>query len=254
MAVDPRMRARRVAVVRGAGRRRLRRLVGLGVVAGLALVALALTWTPVLDIERIAVDGTRRTPADAVTAAAGLRAGDPLVWFDPAAAEAAVAALPWVATVEVRRSWRGSVTVAVTERSAVAALATGDGTWLLADATGRVLATTNHLPTQVTLVDGVTASAEPGATLDEEVQAALAVAGAVPPSLRPEVGSVQGSGADVDVLLRAGGVITLGDAVDAEAKLAAAAAVLGSVPPACVERLDVTIASSPALVRVPGCA
>ncbi len=103
-------------------------------------------------------------------------------------------------------------------------------------------------------MEGVTTSAPPGAQLDDEVLEALAVAAAVPSGIRGEVAAVRGTGADLEVALRSGGVILLGGAEDADAKLASAAAVLATVAPGCVDRLDVSLPAAPALVRVAGCA
>ena len=122
VAVDPRIRARRASVARDAGRRRLRRLLALAAVIGVALLALALTWTPALDIERIDVRGASHTSPDAVTEAAGITPGDPLAWFDADAAEQGIAALPWVDDVVITRSWTGEVGIEVTERTPVAGL------------------------------------------------------------------------------------------------------------------------------------
>lgn len=253
VAVDPRIRARRVTVARDAGRRRLRRLLVAAAVLLVGLLALALTWTPALDVEQVDIEGAERTSAEAVAEAADVAPGDPLVWFDTAAAEAAVEALPWVDEATIQRTWSGSVTVEVTERAAVAALATPDGAWSLADGEGRVLATVDAEPTDVARVEGVTTSAPPGAQLDDEVLEALEVAAAVPSGIRAEVAAVQGSGAALVVVLRAGGEIVLGGVDEVDAKLDAAAAVLANVSPACVDRLDVTLPAAPALVRVPGC-
>jgi cell division protein FtsQ len=253
VAVDPRIRQRRVAVARDAGRRRLRRLLVVAAILLVGLLALGLTWTPALDIEQVDVRGVEQTSVEAVTDAAEVAPGDPLAWFDTGAAEAAVEALPWVDEATVERDWSGAVTVGVTERVAVAALATADGAWSLADGEGRVLATVDTEPTDVARVEGVTISAPPGAQLDDEVLEALAVAAAVPPGIRAEVAAVQGSGAEVVVVLRAGGEIVLGGTDEIDAKLAAAAAVLANVSAACVDRLDVTLPAAPALVRVPGC-
>jgi cell division protein FtsQ len=253
VTVDPRIRARRASVARDAGRRRLRRLLALAAVIGVALLALALTWTPALDIERIDVRGASHTSPDAVTEAAGITPGDPLAWFDADAAEQGIAALPWVDDVVITRSWTGAVGIEVTERTPVAGIvAPGGGAWLLVDGEGRVLATVGAEPTDVAVVDGVTASAEPGDRLDD-APGALAVAAAIPEGLRPDVARVSGTGAEVEAALRAGGVIALGGPDEAEAKLRAAAAVLATVTPGCVDRLDVALPDAPALVRVPGC-
>jgi cell division protein FtsQ len=253
VTVDPRIRARRASVARDAGRRRLRRLLALAAVIGVALLALALSWTPALDIERIDVRGASHTSPAAVTEAAGITPGDPLAWFDADAAEQGIAALPWVDDVVITRSWTGEVGIEVTERTPVAGIvAPGGGAWLLVDGEGRVLATVGAEPTDVAVVDGVTASAEPGDRLDDAL-GALAVATAIPEGLRPDVARVSGTGTEFEAALRAGGVIALGGPDEAEAKLRAAAAVLATVTPGCVDRLDVALPDAPALVRVPGC-
>ena len=253
VAVDPRIRARRVSVARDAGRRRLRVVLLAVAVLAVAGAVLAVTWTPLLDVERIEVRGATRTSSVDVTDAAGIAVGDPLVWFDLAAAERAVASLPWIGDVAVDRSWSGSVTVVVTERVPVASLATADGGWVLADGEGRVLAAVDAEPTQVATVEGVTTSATPGSQLAPDVLDALAVAAAAPPGIRADLAAVRGAGPDVELELRAGGVIQLGGIEDAGAKLAAAAAVLATVTPGCVEQLDVALPAAPALVRVDGC-
>ena len=256
VTVDPRIRARRASVARDAGRRRLRRLLALAAVIAVALLALALTWTPALDIERIDVRGVSHTSPDAVTEAAGITPGDPLAWFDADAAEQGIAALPWVDDVVITRSWTGEVGIEVTERTPVAGIvAPGEDAWLLVDGEGRVLATVGAEPTDVAVMDGVTASAEPGDRLDDVALGALAVAAAIPEGLRPDVARVSGTGTgtEFEAALRAGGVIALGGPDEAEAKLRAAAAVLATVTPGCVDRLDVALPDAPALVRVPGC-
>jgi cell division protein FtsQ len=252
VAVDPRIRARRVEVARDAGRRRLRRLTILGAVVGLAAVLLALTWSPLVDVEQISVAGEGHTSAEAVTDAAGLATGDSLVWFDPADAERAIEALPWVAEATVERSWSGSVAIEVTEREAVAAVVAGDR-WLLADGTGRLLQGVDAEPTDVPLIEGLSVSARPGDTLDPDGVAAVTVAAAVPEVLRADVATVSGTDGEVTIALREGGVVLLGSADDAPAKLAGAAAVLATVADGCVQQLDVRVASSPALISIPGC-
>lgn len=253
VAVDPRIRARRVSVARDAGRRRLRRVVAVGMVGALGLLALALTFTPLFDVEEVSVAGSARTGDDAVLEAAGVAPGDPLAWFDPGSARAALEALPWVASAEVRRSWKGSVAITVVEREAVAALVAPDGGYRLADGTGRVLATAPDLPGEVTLIEGIETAARPGEQLDGDAADVLAVAGGVPAALRPELATLVSGPDGVVGTLRAGGEILVGDPADADAKLAAAAAVLATVPPGCVDRLDVTLPSAPTLVRVAGC-
>ena len=252
VAVDPRIRARRASVARDAGRRRLSRLLWVAGVLVVAGAGMAVTLTPLLDVEEITVVGAGHTSADAITEAAGVSAGDPLAWFDTSDAAHAVALLPWVDEATDERNWSGEVTIEVTEREPAAAMAVDDG-WLLVDGAGRVLARVEDEPTDIPTLDGLGEPAEVGAVLQEADTERLAVAAAVPAGLRSEVAGVTGSGADLAVSLRSGGVIVLDGADDAPAKLSAAAAVLAAVTPDCVDQLDVSVPSAPALHRSPGC-
>lgn len=252
-AVDPRLEQRRREVAREAGRGRRRRLLVVGGFVAAGLGVLVATWTPLLDVESVTVDGAVLTSAAAVREAAGVAPGDPLVWFDPQAAEAAVTELAWVHTATVERRWSGAVTISVVERRPVAALAAADGGWLVADEEGRVLTRADEEPGDVALIDGVRSSAAVGEALDDSVGGALRVAAAIPEVLAPGVARIRLVGAGVELDLREGGVVVLADPQDAAEKLAAAAAVLAAVPDGCVERLDVSLASAPALVRAAGC-
>jgi cell division protein FtsQ len=86
----------------------------------LAVVAWALWMGPLLVVRSVQVDGARTLPADQVREAAGIVDGTPLLRVDVAAAEARVARLPQVASVEVTRGWPSSVVITVAERVPVA--------------------------------------------------------------------------------------------------------------------------------------
>src|SRR4051812_39815589 len=80
--IDPRIRARRIEVQRDAGRRRLRRLVDVGLVLAVAAgFALALR-SPLLDVGAVEVAGAHHTAPAAITQAAGIAAGDQLMDVD----------------------------------------------------------------------------------------------------------------------------------------------------------------------------
>lgn len=138
-AIDPRLRARRSEVQRREGRRRLHRLVVvLGVLsAGGGAAAIALS--PLLDVDRVVVRGATVNGTDPVHSAAGIVRGEPMATLDVQAARIAIEAVPWVDTASVQRSWPGTVVIAVTERRAVAAVRTAEGSWALVDADRRQL-------------------------------------------------------------------------------------------------------------------
>nr|NIR41854.1 FtsQ-type POTRA domain-containing protein [Actinomycetota bacterium]NIS36949.1 FtsQ-type POTRA domain-containing protein [Actinomycetota bacterium]NIT98463.1 FtsQ-type POTRA domain-containing protein [Actinomycetota bacterium]NIU22072.1 FtsQ-type POTRA domain-containing protein [Actinomycetota bacterium]NIU70566.1 FtsQ-type POTRA domain-containing protein [Actinomycetota bacterium] len=120
IGIDPRIRARRIAVRRAEGRRRLRFLLAALAVVGIAVGAWALSRSPLLDLDHVRIEGVGAGRVAAVDAAAGLGRGTPLVDVDLGAVETAVEALPWVRVAEASRDWPGTVRIDVGERVPVA--------------------------------------------------------------------------------------------------------------------------------------
>jgi hypothetical protein len=252
--IDPRMRARRIAVQRGMGRRRLQRLVDVGVVLAVAAGFLLALRTPLLDVDAVSVSGNERTPADAVVEASGIARGDQLIDLDLGAAGQAVADLPWVKEARIHRGVDGSVSVEVTERTPVAVVGEGANA-LLVDAEGRALGPAfgdpSHTASLVT-IDGLGQGLEPGEFLGDQAADALAVAASL------------GSKLDVGLRLavedgRLTGVVDpgisvlFGDAGQLEAKIRALRTVLEQVDLTCAATIDVRSPGSPVLTREEGC-
>lgn len=253
VVIDPRLRARRIAVRRDEGRRRLRRLAVLGGMLGLLLGALGAMRSPLLDVDRIAVDGSTRTPAETVEAAAGIGRGDAMVDVDLAEARAAVEALPWVRTVEVSRRWPGSVNIAVTERVPRAAVAVDAGGFALVDDEARVLATSPTAPEGAVVIDGARAGGPPGSTI-EGIEGGLDVARALTPALAARTGSVSVSGGLARLVLSGGGEVRMGTVEDLRAKVLAAETVLAEADLTDLCAVDVRVPSAPTLTRGRTCA
>ncbi|OWY61607.1 hypothetical protein B7486_62880, partial [cyanobacterium TDX16] len=236
--IDPRFRARRIEVQRDAGRRRLHRLGVLGIVVVLLLVVAGLAFTPLVDVDRIEVEGTFRTDPQDVLEAGGIHRGDPTVLVDSGAAASSVADLPWVADVRVERSFPGTVRYVVVEREPVAAAATADGRAAVLDGEGQVVQVVDGDPAalDLPLLDGVVAPGEQGATVerDDRTEVLLEVARALPGGLVPVVGVVRTGDAGVELGLVPAGTALLGEADDLEGAYVALASVLGAVTPACV--------------------
>lgn len=251
--IDPRLRARRIAVRRDEGRRRLRRLSGLGAVAAVALLVFGLTRSPVLDVDRVRVAGAQHTPAELVQRASGIRRHAPMTDVDLDRARRGVLALPWIRTVSITRSWPGTVDIVVTERTAVAAVAAGDRGFSLVDADGRVLDVSATPPAGYVVLANVPAPGAPGSTLDATVGPALDVARALPPTLREKVSTIVPDNDGVTLRLVAGGVVRLGDATDLGAKLRAADTVLREADTKNLCAVDVRVASAPSLTRGKPC-
>ena len=252
-AIDPRLRARRIAVRRDEGRKRLHRLTGLGVFAVVALLVVGLTRSPLLDVDRVRITGAEHTTSDDVQRAAGIKRHAPMTDLDLDRARRGVLALPWVRTVSITRDWPATVHVVITERVAVAVVTAGTAGFALVDGDGRVLELSAAPPSGFMLLANVPLPGPPGSTLDASASDALAVARAMPASLRPKVSTVVAQADGVVLRLVAGGVVRLGPATDLEPKLHAADTVLSEVDTTNLCAVDVRVASAPSLTRGKSC-
>jgi cell division protein FtsQ len=251
--MDPRIRARRIAVQRGEGRRRLQRLVDVGLLVMVALGFLAALQSPLLDVDRVQVSGNAHTSADAIVAAAGIGRGDQLIDVDLRAAGEAVTQLPWVRTAELHRGIDGAIAVEITERTPVAVVGQGAGA-VLVDAEGRALAPLADEPAAAAslVVIDAPGALEPGEFAGREATDALAVAaklgGVVDLGVRLSVEDGRLTG-----LVDPGIQVVFGDAGQLDAKVRSLRTVLDQVDLACAAMIDLRSPGSPVLTREEGC-
>jgi len=256
VVVDPRMRSRRIAVRRDAGRRRLRLVTLVLALAAAAVGALVLTQSPVLDIDRVRVSGTGHTAPDEVIRASGVRTGEPMVGVDPGDVRRRVGELPWVDEVTVRRVWPSTVELEVTERSVAAMVQVTDDRAAFVDTGGRVLSIEPRAgdaaadPAGPLVLTGVSGRLEEGELLPADARDALTVAERVAERMPGVVASVS---VDLDAALVDGGAIRFGSTEQLDDKVTAAKTVLDAVDTACLETLDVRVPGSPALTRNQRC-
>jgi cell division protein FtsQ len=220
--IDPRIRARRTDVMRTAGRRRLRRLIG---VTSLFLVVLggwALSHSSLVDIDRIEVHGLDRLSLRTAEEATGLALGDDMLWLDVDEASARLEALPWVREATVERRWPGVIRIDVVERTAVAlALAEGEA-WVLVDVDGRVLTQPMDSPPNLPRLSGLHGAGPPGSYLSDDADAPLAVVPVLGPELALKVQGLWRDGrGELHLSLVTGDEVILGDDRDLRAKVAA---------------------------------
>jgi cell division protein FtsQ len=256
VVVDPRMRSRRIAVRRDAGRRRLRLVTLLLALAAAAVGALVLTQSPVLDIDRVRVSGTGHTAPDEVIRASGVRTGEPMVGVDPGDVRRRVGELPWVDDVTVRRVWPSTVELEVTERSVAAMVQVTDDRAAFVDTGGRVLSIEPRAGDAAAdlagplVLTGVSGRLEEGELLPADARDALTVAERVAERMPGVVASVS---VDLDAALVGGGAIRFGSTEQLDDKVTAAKTVLDAVDTACLETLDIRVPGSPALTRNQRC-
>lgn len=249
LGIDPRLRQRWVDTRRREGRRRLRVVFGVAAVGVLGGAAWGATRSPLLDVDRVVVDGADRSGADLVRDASTIRRGQPLVDVDHGAAARRVTALPWVLRAEVRREWPGTVRIQVIERVPVAATRGDGGAWALLDRSARVLALVPAPPAGLAVVDGISQAGPPGTRLAAGAAEALGVVNALPPALAPRVAAVAVGGQGISLRLAPHGEVRLGTPEALEEKLRAALTVLGAVDGRTVATLDVRIPAAPVLTR-----
>ncbi len=233
--MDPRVRARRVAVTREAGRRRLHRLLWVFGAIAIAGAGTGAVLSPLLDVNQIAVVGVEGAHAEEVIAAAGVQPGEALLLADTGAVVDRIEVLPWVADVSVARELPGTLRVEVTPRFPVAWRAIDTGGFAIFDRRGVTISTT--------------ATASPGLpelqATGADVRAAARVAGALSPTLLPQVVSISVDRGYVRLALVSGMEVRFGDAQSLTAKVKATEAMLVALGPTRGNYLDVSSPGTP---------
>jgi cell division protein FtsQ len=198
----------------------LRRAVALVVLLGLVVLVLALLFTPILGVRSVTVTGVTTLTRAQVTDAAQVADGTPMLTLNTGAVAARVATLPRVATVDVARSWPGTVRITLTERNPVGVLTGSDGVHLV-DRTGFDFATVARAPAGLPVIQ--LPSVQPS---DPKTQAVVAVLAALPTQLRDQVTAIgAGTPGSVQLTLADGKTVRWGSADDSARK----AAVLGAL-------------------------
>ncbi len=250
--IDPRIRARRVAVLRAAGRRRLRRALILLAVVGVIAAGWGAVRSPLLDVDHLEIVGADETGAEQVMAASGIEPGLAMVDIDVDNVRSQLMALPWVADVSVRRDWPATVQIALTERQASAVVVAPGGFVLMAE-DGVVLESAAvpvpGLPV-IVIPDG---PLEPG-TVRVDAGPALIAASLMSPDLAAWIERivVSATGA-LTVDLVGSATAELGRPDDPAGALIGLATILGRVELGCIRTIDLTVPDAPVVTRGPGC-
>lgn len=222
--MDPRLADRRRRVAEDRVRSNLGRLVRFLVL--LAAVA-AVVWflqSPFLSVSRVVVTGAHRVDVIGILTEHGVEEGRAMVTLHLDGARQALAADPWIASVEMAREWPSTVRVDLTEREPAASVRLSDG-WALVAADATVLER----------VDGPDPSlpaarfpqvAESEASDDLEVAGAVAYLAALPLNHRSDAQVGPGEGG---LVARVDGFeVRLGGPFEMDSKAAVTAALLDS--------------------------
>lgn len=240
-AIDPRIRERRVAVIRAQGRRRLQWLVGLFVVGVLAALAWLVTHSALLDVERVRVIGTQHATVAEVRLAAGVDRGDAILFVDTGAIEHDVEQVAWVDRARVERSLSGELAIHVTERRPATWARRAPERVALVDTSGRVLTDAPEPPAELPEIAGLSAVPAVG----RQIGPVASVLEKLPPELGLRTTRIVVQEGAVALALREGTEVRLGSPDRVAAKARAALAVLGATPGAPPRYIDVRVPSAP---------
>lgn len=256
---DPRLVRRRDLVAAEHRRRRRRVLAVIAAFVVLAGVAVGITRTPLLAVDRITITGVEGAEADRVRAASGLTLGDPMVDVGPAEVRDRIMRLDGVGSAAVRLRWPRGVDIEVAPLRPLMTV-TGAGGTVVVAAGGRVLGP----------VEGAAgADGLPVLALDDDVRdvggfeagdrVAGVLADVVPvfeqlgdaPEFRSASLSADGS---LRFALPSGGTLLFGPPEDVPSKLLAASTMVrGQVDRDCLATIDVREPSRTTITRTPDC-
>jgi len=247
--IDPRLKARRKAVKKEAGRRRLKLMV-LGIaVAGLLVAAVIATRSPLLEVRTVRVQGVvYADPGTVQSVVAGLQ-GDPLLEVDTAKVRRTLESIPWVKRAEVSKRWPHTVQISVVERRPVASFYSEDNQYRIVDDLGRVLVALPGYPVDYVPIAGAWPATAPGGTVTEPLLSATRLAGALPDTLKARTTEIRTDASGLTLMLNPKGRILLGPTDDLRAKLVSALAVLNQADPAKISTIDVRVPAKPVLTE-----
>jgi cell division septal protein FtsQ len=244
--MDPRLSARRTAVIREQGRRRL-------LIASVALGAAALLvggWflvhTSLFSARSVTVTGNLHESAAQVVSQAGLATHPPLLDVNAGAAAARLEQLPWVRTATVRVSWPDGVHIAVTEETASFTASTADGKWESLSSDGRVLGESATRPPGLLLLTVPQPPGEPGTVLSLKDAPGLRVASSLPTSFVGQVTAVTVEPAGfVQLALTTPIVVDIGSAAELTAKYEDVSSILAGATLHNGDVIDVSVPDAP---------
>ena len=219
-----------------------RLLIGLAVVAAVALLAYGASISPFLAVNTVTVRGAQHIKVAQLQKAAGVAKGDALFWLSTDDAVKGLRAVPYVRQAKVTKEWPDTVHITVTERTP-AAWAEGSTGKVLVDGDGRVLEVVDAPPPGLPQLLGLTAVPAPGGTVVPDGPARAA--GVLPPLAAGGTRSVTGADGSITMQLANGAEVRLGDATQLRAKVAAAVAVLGAMGDQPVHYVDVSVPTNP---------
>jgi cell division protein FtsQ len=220
-SMDPRVRARRIAVRRAKGRKRL---IWVAIAAAILLVlvgAVAVLASSLFDVRTIDVQGAVYTdPQQLSTIVDGLK-GDAILLVDTRQIEHQLEGIAWVESARVSTHFPHTVFVDIRERKPIATFAGSDGKFRVIDRDGRVLDVVDGVPIDYMLVTGANPDVDRGQFAGQPFPSAAQLAIALPGEIRALTESigVDATGGDLTLQLHNDLKVQLGPDSDLSSKL-----------------------------------
>lgn len=221
-SMDPRVRARRIAVKRAEGRRRLVWVAAIGGVVLLVVGALAVFASSLFAVDEVVVQGAVYTEPDKLQAVIDDMTGEPILLVDTLRAERQLEQIPWVERAQVSTDFPHTVLIDIRERVPLASFVGSDGRYRVIDRDGRVLDVMDGQPADYLLITGPAPDTEPGGLAGAPFASAAQLVGALPAEIRAVTTnvSVDASTGDLGLMLQPAIEVNLGGTVGLDGKLA----------------------------------
>ena len=220
-SMDPRVRARRIAVRRAKGRKRL---IWVAIAAAVVLVlvgAVAVLASSLFDVRTVDVQGAVYTDPAQLSAIVDEIKGDAILLVDTRRIERRLEGIAWVESARVSTQFPHRVFIDIRERTPIATFAGSDGKCRVIERDGRVLDVVDGIPIDYMLVVGANPDVERGQFAGRPLASAAQLAIALPAEIRSLTESigVDATTGDLQLQLHDELEVQLGAASDLSSKL-----------------------------------
>ncbi len=186
-SMDPRVRARRIAVKRAQGRKRLLWVAGVAGVVVVVVGVLAVFSSGLFAVDRVDVQGAPYTQArygDRLQVLIDEMMGEPVLLVDTKDIEERLEQFPWIERAFVTTDFPNRVLIDVRERQPLATFVGSDSRYRVIDRDGYVLDTLVGRPAGYMLIEGIGPDLDAGSAAGAQYGAAAQLVGALPAEIR----------------------------------------------------------------------
>jgi cell division protein FtsQ len=220
-SMDPRVRARRIAVRRAKGRKRL---IWVAIAAAILVVlvgAIAVLASSLFDVRTIDVQGAVYTDPQQLSSIVDQLKGDAILLVDTRKIERQLESIAWVESARVSTQFPHGLFIDIRERKPIATFAGSDGKFRVIDRDGRVLDIVDGVPIDYMLITGANPDVDRGQFAGRPLASAAQLAIALPTEVRALTESigVDATGGNLSLQLHNDLKVQLGPAADLSGKL-----------------------------------